>query len=122
MCLSPFNAVGPAGGEATLSRARGRLAPCEDLNDGAPLWADPTIRLVRSEKVWERGVALPFKLHWFERDLPAARRVGGRRPTRQVSGAAKASRDASHTGSNAAPYQFALRPPLSVELNPGDFL
>ena len=35
-----------------------RLAGYEDLNDAARLSADPTFRLIGSEKVWERGVAL----------------------------------------------------------------
>ncbi len=33
--------------------------------------ADPTFRLMGSEKVWERGVALTSTLHWFETDLLA---------------------------------------------------
>jgi len=48
-----------------------RLAGYEDLNDAARLSADPTFRLLGSEKVWERGVALTCKLHWFETDLLA---------------------------------------------------
>ena len=35
-----------------------RLAGYEDLNDAARLSANPTFRLMGSEKVWERGVAL----------------------------------------------------------------
>ena len=35
-----------------------RLAGYEDLHDAARLSADPTFRLMGSEKVWERGVAL----------------------------------------------------------------
>jgi len=46
-----------------------RLAGYEDLNDAARLSADPTFRLMGSEKVWERGVALTSTLHWFETDL-----------------------------------------------------
>jgi hypothetical protein len=45
------------------------LAGYEDLNDAARLSADPTSRLMGSEKVWERGVALTSTLHWFETDL-----------------------------------------------------
>jgi hypothetical protein len=48
-----------------------RLAGYEDLNDAARLSADPTFRLIGSEKVWERGVALTSTLHWFETDLLA---------------------------------------------------
>jgi hypothetical protein len=48
-----------------------RLAGYEDLNDAARLSEDPTFRLIGSEKVWERGVALTSTLHWFETDLLA---------------------------------------------------
>jgi len=48
-----------------------RLAGYEDLNDAARLSEDPTLRLIGSEKVWERGVALTSTLHWFETDLLA---------------------------------------------------
>jgi len=48
-----------------------RLAGYEDLNDAARLSADPTFRLMGSEKVWERGEALTSTLHWFETDLLA---------------------------------------------------
>ena len=46
-----------------------RLAGYENLNDAARLSVDPTFRLMGSEKVWERGVALTSTLHWFETDL-----------------------------------------------------
>ncbi|MBI3934575.1 MAG: transposase [Acidobacteria bacterium] len=46
-----------------------RLAGYEDVNDAARLSADPTFRLIGSEKVWERGVALTSTLHWFETEL-----------------------------------------------------
>jgi len=48
-----------------------RLAGYEDLNDATQLASDPTFRLMGSEKVWERGVALTSTLHWFETDLLA---------------------------------------------------
>ena len=37
-----------------------RLAGYEDLNDAERLSQDPTFRLLGSEKIWERGAALPF--------------------------------------------------------------
>jgi len=43
-----------------------RLAGYEDLNDAERLSQDPTFRLIGSEKIWERGAALPSRLHWFE--------------------------------------------------------
>ncbi len=48
-----------------------RLAGYEDFNDAARLTADPTFRLIGSEKVWERGAALTSTLHWFETHLLA---------------------------------------------------
>ena len=48
-----------------------RLAGYEDVNDAERLSQDPTFRLIGSEKVWERGVALTSTLHWFEADLLA---------------------------------------------------
>ena len=51
--------------------AYSRLAGYEDLNDATRLASDPTFRLMGSEKVWERGVALTSTLHWFETDLLA---------------------------------------------------
>ena len=35
-----------------------RLAGYEDLNDAEKLSQDPTFRLISSEKIWDRGVAL----------------------------------------------------------------
>ena len=48
-----------------------RLAGYKDVNDAARLSADPTVRLMGSKKVWERGVALISTMHWFETDLLA---------------------------------------------------
>src|SRR6202023_2129395 len=46
-----------------------RLAGYEDMNDAERLSQDPTFRLIGSEKIWERGAALPSRLHWFETDV-----------------------------------------------------
>ena len=43
-----------------------RLAGYEDLNDAARVSADPTFRLIGSEKNWNRGAALTSTLHGFE--------------------------------------------------------
>jgi hypothetical protein len=45
------------------------LAGYEDLNDAERLSQDPTFRLIGSEKIWERGAALPSRLHWFETEV-----------------------------------------------------
>jgi hypothetical protein len=36
-----------------------RLAGYEDMNDAERVSQDPTFRLIGSEKIWERGAALP---------------------------------------------------------------
>jgi hypothetical protein len=46
-----------------------RLAGYEDVNDAERLSQDPTLRLIGSEKIWERGAALPSRLHWFETEV-----------------------------------------------------
>ena len=46
-----------------------RLAGYEDLNDAERLAADPTFRLISSQKIWDRGAALTSTLHWFETEL-----------------------------------------------------
>jgi hypothetical protein len=49
----------------------GRLAGYEDVNDAERVSADPTFRLIGSEKIWERGAALTSRLHSFETALLA---------------------------------------------------
>jgi DDE family transposase len=46
-----------------------RLADYEDLNDAERLAADPTFRLISSQRIWDRGAALTSTLHWFETEL-----------------------------------------------------
>src|SRR3989449_11070240 len=46
-----------------------RLAGYEDLNDAERLSQDPSFRLIGSEKIWDRGAALPSRLHWFETEV-----------------------------------------------------
>ena len=48
-----------------------RLAGYEDLNDAERLAADPTFRLISSQRIWDRGAALTSTLHWFETELLA---------------------------------------------------
>jgi hypothetical protein len=47
-----------------------RLAGYEDLNDAERLSNDHTFRLIGSEKIRDRGAALPSRLHWFEQKSP----------------------------------------------------
>jgi hypothetical protein len=46
-----------------------RLAGYEDVNDAERLAQDPAIRLIGSEKIWERGAALTSRLQSFETEL-----------------------------------------------------
>ena len=48
-----------------------RLAGYEDVNDAKQLSRDPTFRLIGSEKIWDRGAALPSRLQTFETGLLA---------------------------------------------------
>ena len=48
-----------------------RLAGYEDVNDAERLGHDPTFRLIGSEKVWDRGVALTSRLQTFETEMLA---------------------------------------------------
>jgi hypothetical protein len=43
-----------------------RLAGYEDLNDAERLSQDPIFRLIGSERIWDRGAALPSRMHWFK--------------------------------------------------------
>src|SRR5215475_7017993 len=40
-----------------------RLAGYEDVNDAERVSADPTFRLIGSERIWDRGAALTSRLH-----------------------------------------------------------
>ena len=48
-----------------------RLAGYEDVNDAQRLSQDPTLRLIGSQKIWERGAALTSRLQSFETELLA---------------------------------------------------
>jgi len=48
-----------------------RLAGYEDLNDAQELSQDPTLRLIGSEKIWDRGAALTSRLQTFETEMLA---------------------------------------------------
>ncbi len=48
-----------------------RLAGYEDGNDAERVSADPTFRLIGSEKIWDRGAALTSRLQSFETELLA---------------------------------------------------
>ena len=48
-----------------------RLAGYEDVNDAEQLSRDPTFRLIGSEKIWDRGAALPSRLQTFETEILA---------------------------------------------------
>jgi hypothetical protein len=46
-----------------------RIAGHEDVNDAERLAQDPTLRLIGSEKIWDRGAALTSRLQSFETEL-----------------------------------------------------
>jgi len=46
-----------------------RLAGYRDLNDAERLAADPTFRLISSQRIWGRGAALTSTLQWFGTEL-----------------------------------------------------
>src|SRR5208337_1754767 len=48
-----------------------RLAGYEDVNDAERVSADPTFRLIGSQKIWDRGAALTSRLQSFETELLA---------------------------------------------------
>ncbi len=48
-----------------------RLAGYEDVNDAECLSQDPTLRLIGSEKIWDRGGALTSRLQSFETEVLA---------------------------------------------------
>jgi hypothetical protein len=54
-----------------------RLAGYEDVNDAERVSADPTFRLIGSEKIWERGAALTSRLHSFETEVRGRSGVSG---------------------------------------------
>jgi hypothetical protein len=41
----------------------------KSVNDAERLSQHPTFRLIGSEKIWDRGAALPSRLHWFETEV-----------------------------------------------------
>ena len=49
-----------------------RLAGYEDVNDAVRVAADPTFRLIGSQKIWDRGAALTSTLHGFETEMLAS--------------------------------------------------
>ena len=50
-----------------------RLAGYEDLNDAVRVSADPTYRLIGSQRNWDRGGALTSTLHGFETEMLASK-------------------------------------------------
>ena len=48
-----------------------RLAGYEDVNDAERLSQDPALRLIGSEKIWDRGAALTSRLQTFETEMLA---------------------------------------------------
>ena len=70
-----------------------RLAGYEDVNDAERLSQDPTIRLIGSEKLWDRGAALTSRLQTFETEMLAKEEnfAGLARINRELIGKVEAS-------------------------------
>ena len=68
------------------------LAGYEDANDAERLTQDPTFRLIGSEKLWDRGAALTFRLQTFETEMLAKEEnfAGLARLNRKLGGKAEA--------------------------------
>ena len=69
-----------------------RVAGYEDVNDAERLSQDPAFRLIGSEKVWDRGVALTSRLQTFETEMLAEEEnfAGLARINRELIGKAEA--------------------------------
>jgi len=69
-----------------------RMAGYEDVNDAERLSQDPAFRLIGSEKVWDRGVALTSRLQTFETEMLAEEEnfAGLARINRELIGKAEA--------------------------------
>ena len=69
-----------------------RMAGYEDVNDAERLAQDPAFRLIGSEKVWDRGVALTSRLQTFETEMLAEEEnfAGLARINRKLIGKAEA--------------------------------
>jgi len=69
-----------------------RMAGYEDVNDAERLSQDPAFRLIGSDKVWDRGVALTSRLQTFETEMLAEEEnfAGLARMNRELSGKVEA--------------------------------
>ena len=69
-----------------------RLAGYEDVNDAERLSQDPALRLIGSEKIWDRGAALTSRWQTFETELLAEDQnfAGLARLSRELIGKAEA--------------------------------
>jgi hypothetical protein len=69
-----------------------RMAGYEDVNDAERLAQDPAFRLIGSQKVWDRGVALTSRLQTFETEMLAEEEnfAGLARINRKLMGKAEA--------------------------------
>ena len=76
-----------------------RLAGYEDLNDAECLSQDPTLRLISSERIWDRGAALTSQLQSFETEMLAegADFAGLARLNRELVGIAEGINSQSRT-------------------------
>jgi hypothetical protein len=104
-----------------------RMAGYEDVNDAERLSQDPAFRLIGSENVWDRGVALISRLQTFETEMLAEEEnfAGLARINRELIGQVEAL-DSPQTGCSGHGFDrdSSLRPagekrlqrPLRIDL------
>jgi len=85
-----------------------RLAGYEDINDAERLSHDPTFRLIGSEKIRERGAALPSRVHSFETELLTQ--------AENLTGLAAINRELIARGETLAPSQRVVLDLDSTEI------
>ena len=103
-----------------------RVAGYEDVNDAERLSQDPAFRLIGSEKVWDRGVALTSRLQTFETEMLAEEEVfaGLARINRKLIGKVEALNSPQRVALDMDHLESSLRPageqrlqrPLRIDL------
>jgi hypothetical protein len=98
------------------------LAGYEDLNDAERLSQDPTFRLIGSEKIWDRGAALPSRLHWFETEVLSQDEnlEGLSRINRELIAKAEAMDSPQRVVLDTASWKTARRVVAKVEFHAGE--
>ena len=88
------------------------MAGYEDVNDGERLSQDPAFRLIGSEKVSDRGLALTSRLQTFETEMLAEEEVfaGLARINRKLIGKVEALNSPQRVALDMDHLESSLRP------------